>query len=235
MKLNIPQSHSQEDSEGRYKTGKRKKVLILFENMTNGHYVCGVKRKIHREDILNAGLNLMFVNGYNATGIKEITENINIPKGSFYNHFTNKEEFGLEVVKMYCDNGLKMYEKSFLDNEIAPLDRINNFFNRLIGVYTNELNFKLGCIMGNFSTELSDTNEKFRVLLNEEFDRCEHVISLCLNEAKDNSEISEDLNTSQVAAFILNSWHGAMLRMKTTGNSKPLEDCKYMIMNNILK
>ncbi len=202
--------------------------------MTNGHYVCNVKRKIHREDILNAGLQLMFVNGYNATGIKEITESIQIPKGSFYNHFTNKEEFGLEVVKLYCVNGIKMYEDSFLDDQFAPLDRINNFFNRLIAVYKDELNFKLGCIIGNFSTEMSDTNENFRELLDEEFDKCENVISLCLQEAKENGDISEDSNPNQIAAFILNTWHGAMLRMKTTGNSKPLEDCRDLIMNKIL-
>ena len=202
--------------------------------MTIGHYTCNVKRKISREDILNSGLRLMFVNGYNATGIKEITESISIPKGSFYNHFTNKEEFGLEVVKMYCDNGVKMYEAVFLNKDVTPLKRVRGFFDRLIGVYRNELNFKLGCVMGNFSTEMSDTNENFRVLLDDEFNRCENVITMCLEEAQANGEISKDIQPSQLAAFLLNSWHGAMLRMKTTGNSKPLEDCRDLIMNKIL-
>ena len=202
--------------------------------MTNGHYIYIVKRKINREDILEAGLQLMFVNGYNATGIKEITETIEIPKGSFYNHFTNKEEFGLDVVKMYCENGVKMYEKAFLDKQFGPLERVENFFTRLIAVYTNDLDFKLGCIMGNFSTELSDTNEKFRILLDEEFDKCENVISLCLQEAQENGDLNIKDDHKQIAAFILNGWQGAMLRMKTTGNSKPLEDFKELIMNKIL-
>ena len=203
--------------------------------MTNGHYICAMRKKIKREDILNAGLELMFVNGYHATGIKEITEKIGIPKGSFYNHFTNKEEFGLELVKMYCENGLRMYENAFLDKQIAPLDRIENFFTRLVSVYSDDLDFKLGCIMGNFSTELSDTNEKFRILLDEEFDKCENVISMCLREAQERGDLTDKNDYKQVAAFILNSWHGAMLRMKTTGNSKPLDDCKEMIMNGVLK
>ena len=176
----------------------------------------------------------MFVNGYHATGIKEITESIGIPKGSFYNHFTNKEEFGLEVVKMYCDNGVKMYENTFLDKQFAPLDRVNNFFTTLIKVYTDQLDYKLGCIMGNFSTELSDTNEKFRVLLDKEFDKCESIIAQCLNEAQENQTLAPNTNTNQLAAFILNSWHGAMLRMKTTSNSKPLIDCKEMVMTKLL-
>ncbi len=202
--------------------------------MTNGHYVCAMKRKINREDILNTGLQLMFLNGYNATSIKDITESIKIPKGSFYNHFTNKEEFALEMVKMYCDNGFKMYERRFLNNDLEPLERIKGFFDTLIEVYENEMNFKLGCIMGNFSTELSDTNESFRVLLDEEFNRLEYVIALCIEEAQNNNSLPKNINPKQVAAFILNSWHGAMLRMKTTGNSKPLEDCRDLILNKIL-
>jgi TetR/AcrR family transcriptional repressor of nem operon len=194
-----------------------------------------VKRKINRQDILNAGLNLMFVNGYNATGIKEITESIQIPKGSFYNHFTNKEEFGLEVVQMYCENGARMYENRFLDTKVAPLKRIENFFDVLIKSYEDEMNFKLGCIMGNFSTEMSDVNENFRTLLDDEFNRLEAIIAQCLIEAKSDGSISSTADPDQLSAYILNAWHGAMLRMKSTGNSKPLEDCKDMVMNYLLK
>ncbi|MDG2448906.1 MAG: TetR family transcriptional regulator C-terminal domain-containing protein [Saprospiraceae bacterium] len=193
-----------------------------------------MRRKIHKEDILNAGLQLMFTNGYYATGIKEITESIKIPKGSFYNHFSNKEEFGLEVVKMYCDNGLEMYKSIFLDKKYMPLERVENFFSSLISEYSNELDFKLGCLMGNFSAELSDTNEKFRILLAKEFGKLENVISICLQEAQDNGSLNKKDSADQIAAFVLNSWHGAMIRMKSTGNSRPLEDCKMMIMNKIL-
>ena len=116
--------------------------------MTNGHYICNVKRKIHREDIINTGLQLMFLNGYNATGIKEITDSIAIPKGSFYNHFQNKEEFGLEVLQHYCDNGLRMYRNVLLDDSLSPLERLNIFFDRIISTYEEETNFKrLHCLI----------------------------------------------------------------------------------------
>lgn len=199
--------------------------------MTIGHYIWRVRRKIHREDILKAGLDLMFENGYSATGIKEITNRVSIPKGSFYNHFNNKEEFGLEVVQNYCDNGLKMYQKRFLDTTLSPLARVETFFDVLIQSYSNQMDYKLGCVMGNFSTEMSDVNENFRELLDVEFDKLQDVIEQCLKEAVELGEISKDKNTNTLASFLLNSWHGAMLRMKTTANSKPLEDCKSMVMS----
>lgn len=173
----------------------------------------------------------MFENGYSATGIKEITNRVSIPKGSFYNHFNNKEEFGLEVVQNYCDNGLKMYQKRFLDTTLSPLARVETFFDVLIQSYSNQMDYKLGCVMGNFSTEMSDVNENFRELLDVEFDKLQDVIEQCLKEAVELGEISKDKNTNTLASFLLNSWHGAMLRMKTTANSKPLEDCKSMVMS----
>ena len=88
--------------------------------------------------------------------------------------------------------------------------------------------------MGNFSAELSDTKEKFRTLLDREFGKLENVISNCLQEAQDNGSLNKKDNADQIASFVLDSWHGAMIRMKSTGNSRPLEDCKMMIMNKIL-
>ncbi|MDB5151457.1 MAG: hypothetical protein JWR54_208, partial [Mucilaginibacter sp.] len=34
----------------------------------HNYYICIVKRKIHREDILKAGIELMHLHGYTATG-----------------------------------------------------------------------------------------------------------------------------------------------------------------------
>ncbi len=176
----------------------------------------------------------MFLNGYHATGIKEITEQVEIPKGSFYNHFDNKESYALEVIQRYCDNGFRLYENTLLDENVKPLDRIENFFNRVIANYSGNLDFKLGCLMGNFSAELSDINENFRNLLDREFDRLEAVFATCLQQAQEQGTLSKDRDANQLAAFILNSWHGALIRMKTTANAKPLTDCKEMVVNVVL-
>ncbi len=202
--------------------------------MTTGHYICIVKRKIHRVDIIKTGLDLMFLNGYYATGIKEITDSINIPKGSFYNHFKSKEDFGLEVLQYYCDNGVKMYEEPLINSNLTPLNRLKHFFVTLMDGYVNSLDYKLGCFMSNFSLELGDTNEKFRKLLDTEFNRCEIIITQCLEEAKQQKEIDKNTDTKTIGAFVLNSWHGALVRMKSTANRKPLDDFFNLTFNQLI-
>lgn len=176
----------------------------------------------------------MFINGYNATGIKEITDKVNIPKGSFYNHFTNKEEFGIEVLKYYCSVGLVKLQDALINSEDSPMTRLDKFYTGIIDFQNEVLKCKLGCIMGNFSLELGDTNEAFRKILDVEFNEYESVFTQCLAEAQDIGEISKDLDINLVGSFLINSWHGAILRMKSTKTTKPLEDFKTFIFQQLL-
>ena len=194
-----------------------------------------MKRKIFKEDIIKAGLDLMFLDGYNATGIKKITDEVDIPKGSFYNHFLNKEEFGIEVLEYYCSRGLKFHEDNLLDQtEKSPLKRLEKFYTKMIDNYADVLECKLGCVMSNFSLELGDTNENFREVLDREFNAIEAVIVACLDEARIQGELKSDFDSKLLGSFILNSWHGALVRMKSTGTIEPLEDFRTMIFRQIL-
>ena len=122
------------------------KISLKFENMTTGHYICEMKRKIYREDILEAGRDLMFSRGYNDTSIKDITVQIGIPKGSFYNHFSSKEEFGLAVLQEYIENGLKIHQERLGQGDPSPLNRLIQFYLGMIEEYNKVLQFKLGCM-----------------------------------------------------------------------------------------
>ena len=44
-----------------------------------------------KEEILGAGVDLFREKGFNAAGVKDITDRAGVPKGSFYNHFESKE------------------------------------------------------------------------------------------------------------------------------------------------
>lgn len=194
-----------------------------------------MKRKIFREDIIQAGLDIMFMNGYNATGIKEITDKVDIPKGSFYNHFENKESFGLEVLKTYSQRGIKFHKRILENTDQSPLKRLKSFYAMVTKNYKEVSMCKKGCIMGNFSAELADINENFREILDNEFNAMEQIIIQTLKAAQDQNEISKSLDVESIGAFMLNSWHGAIIRMKSTATVKPLEDFMNLIFNSVLK
>ncbi len=175
----------------------------------------------------------MFTHGYNHTGIKDITDLIGIPKGSFYNHFKSKEEFGLEVIRDYMKKGLEKHKKGLFDEAKSPKQRIIDFYEGNIREYKEVLDFKMGCMMSNFSTEMADVNEAFRSLLDDGFREQEQVIIDCLTEAQSSGEIDKQIDVELLGSSILNGWHGALVRMKTTANAKPLEDFKKHFLLNL--
>src|SRR5258708_12769549 len=69
-----------------------------------------------REDILNAGLKVMFQSGYTGATVRDICEAAGVPLGSFTNHFRSKEAFAQEVLDRYFAH-LKALVKQPLDSK----------------------------------------------------------------------------------------------------------------------
>ena len=57
-----------------------------------------------REDLLDAGLSVMFRSGYNGSSVRDIAAAAGAPQGSFTNHFRSKEAFAGEVLERYFDH-----------------------------------------------------------------------------------------------------------------------------------
>lgn len=188
-----------------------------------------MKRKIYREDILSAGRELMFLHGYSATAIKDITNKVDIPKGSFYNHFSTKEEFALEMLDGYVDNGIDHFNSVLSNRDVEPLKRIEQLFDEMIAHSTKVNKCKLGCFLSNFSAELGDVNENFRSKLEQGFSTLEGKLQECLTESQKIGDLNDTIDVKSTSGFIINSWHGALVRMKASASEKPLVDFRKML------
>lgn len=194
-----------------------------------------MKRKINKEDILQSGYDLFYEKGYGVTGISEITERIGIPKGSFYNHFTSKEEFGIAVLEYYLNSNQHYIEDTLLNKKNSPLNNLKKFFVNFIEIQENVYHASKGCLMGNMAIELSDINTLFQKEIKIGFENATAVFETCLENAKELEEVSRDLDTNLVANFLVNSWQGAMLRMKAEKTTDPLNEFYKVVFSQIIK
>jgi AcrR family transcriptional regulator len=53
--------------------------------------------------ILKAGARIVLEKGFCDTGLAEVLEAAKVPKGSFYFHFKNKEDFGLQLIDSFAE------------------------------------------------------------------------------------------------------------------------------------
>lgn len=54
-----------------------------------------------KQAMLEAGIELFLQNGYSSTGVQDVLDLVNIPKGCFYHYFHSKEAFAVAVVQHF--------------------------------------------------------------------------------------------------------------------------------------
>jgi TetR/AcrR family transcriptional repressor of nem operon len=186
-----------------------------------------------RRKLLEAGMAKFHANGYAATGVDVISKAAKVPKGSFYNHFGSKEAFGAEVVDAYFVRRLATLRQFLHDVEAPPLARLRSYFDERIANF-EKLGCRRGCMMGNLSLETADQNEVLRRHLAEHFETWSSLFAQCIAEAQARGEIRSTTDPRLLADFVLNSWEGALLRMKAKRSIEPLKTAKMMIFATVL-
>ena len=169
-----------------------------------------------KEEIVEAALKVLHQRGFNATGVQDITDAAGVPKGSFYNHFESKEALGLEALERYWQGALNNLEM-LKDERIAPLARLKTYFRRLNDV-GRKLKYRPGCMIGNLSIEMSDQSVVIRERLSSILARWSRAIEACVKQAQADGSMRRDIDAKSIAAFMLNSWEGAVLRSKVDRN-----------------
>ncbi|MDH3302352.1 MAG: TetR/AcrR family transcriptional regulator [Acidimicrobiia bacterium] len=80
--------------------------------------------EVRRREIVDAALELFATKGYAAATVNDILNAVGIAKGTFYHHFTSKEEVMRAVVQQIVDQGIERAEAIADDQSIPPPDRI---------------------------------------------------------------------------------------------------------------
>jgi len=159
---------------------------------------------------------------FDTIGITEILQHSGVPKGSFYHYFANKEDFGLAVADAYHQEQMALAHETLGDLSQPPLVRLAAFFLTARKAFF-ERQFKDGCLMCNLSTELGATHTAFQTALTQQWQALSAAISECLEEA-DLAEIGlAHLTPLEAAEFLINSWSGALTRMKADNSPAPLD------------
>jgi TetR/AcrR family transcriptional repressor of nem operon len=187
-----------------------------------------------REDILNAGLKVMFQTGYQGASVRDICAAAGAPQGSFTNHFRSKEAFVQEVLDRYFADLKTVVSQALNDQSRTPRQRLKRYLDiisgRLQGAKWNR-----GCLIGDLSLEASLQSKLLRKRLEEIFREWRAPFAECIAEAQAAGEIDSKFEPTDLAEFLLASWEGAILRMKVEGRPTALERFKNIVFETVFK
>ena len=147
-------------------------------------------RGMNKEKILEAGKNLLYMNGYSATGIQDIADAAEVPKGSFYNYFKSKEQFAVSAIDSYTDETVEFLKQHLFNGPLSPLNRMRVMLNRWAENMFSE--FKgCGCLIGNMTQEMGIHSRVIQDVTGKDFARLEAQFVNCLKDAKEAGELPE--------------------------------------------
>lgn len=173
-----------------------------------------------KQGLLDAGIAMLLKHGYHDLGLQALLAATSVPKGSFYHHFRDKEDFALQVIDEYMKHVHAGLDACLGDQTLPPLARVRKFFDQVQQGYRRE--GYLGCLLGGLGQELSGVSEVFRRKVEECFSGIARRIAACLEEARKAGAIPADSDPKRLASLLVDCWEGAALRSRLKGNAAPL-------------
>lgn len=188
----------------------------------------------HREKLLHVGMQVVHERGFGGASVRDIVQAAGVPQGSFTNHFTSKEAFGLEVIDLYFANACELMRRTLRNDELPPLQRLRAFIDN--GNDTgDDAGVKNGCLFGNFTAEANDCGDAIRLRVVEAFAELQAAVAYCLRAAVQAGEIAETTDCDQMSDFIVASLQGARLLAKAQRSPLPVERFKQVLFSSVLR
>jgi TetR/AcrR family transcriptional repressor of nem operon len=182
-----------------------------------------------RNAIFSSGMKLFIARGFNACSVQDITDAAGVPKGSFYNHFKSKEALAAEIVTEYAKGST---DRSILSNRKIPaVTRLKKHFGAL-NEYFSHCND--GCLVGKFMAEVSDDMPQVRGRLLSVLNVWGKEISSAIAEGQRQGSIRRDLKPDELAAFLIDSYEGTILRTRVEHSPKALKSFVKVVFSSIL-
>ncbi|NKX89583.1 TetR/AcrR family transcriptional regulator [Nocardia coubleae] len=182
--------------------------------------------------LIEEGAADLLSHGYHGTGIKQVLDKVGVPKGSFYNYFDSKETFARAVIEHHSLCVQRNLATAFAGAPDA-LSGLRRFFATLIDDFV-AAEYTGGCLIGNLGGEL-EGSEVLRTALSAAWGSWRDGVADALRTAQAEGTVRADIDAVDLADLLLESWEGAVIRMKIDRTIDPLEKCLRRLLDDYFR
>jgi TetR/AcrR family transcriptional repressor of nem operon len=183
--------------------------------------------KTTRDILILSAAKLVATKGFDRTSVQDVMDEAGVGKGSFYHHFSCKDELGLAVLEQDRASFIEM-----LDACLEPGEGVNalrRFFETALQKHS-VTGFIGGCLWGNTALEMSDCNSAFVEPVDTVFREWSDRISRVIETAQKNKEIRDDANVSDLALFVVAAIEGGIMLSRLRKNETPMRTCLALLL-----
>lgn len=181
-----------------------------------------------RRHIVLKSAELFNQKGYAGCSMNDIMEATGLQKGGIYRNFKSKDEIALEAFE-YAIHTVSQHFSAAISNANTTFEKVGAFFN----VYEDVINnppIKGGCPLLNTAVDSDDTNLLLREKALDVFYTFLKMIEEIIEEGIQKEELKPDINTQEVASFIVATLEGSIMASKLEGDNKHVTYSKQHVL-----
>lgn len=181
-----------------------------------------MRQKHDKTDILEKGVKLFREKGYHNTGVDDILRACNIPSGSFYNFFKNKEGFAIQALELYNQRYLNYLEGILSNNKLSPIKKLKRMFSENIKDHVAN-DCSMGCLLNGLTSEVAALNIAIGETAAQHYQNNSTKIAKIVKSGQTIGEIRKDFSANDLAFYLLDGFAGATVRMQAGKTDQPLK------------
>jgi TetR/AcrR family transcriptional repressor of nem operon len=174
--------------------------------------------------ILQAALAVIRTKGYTATRIEDVCEAAGLTKGSFFHHFSTKEDLAIAAADYWSEITSALFATAPYHTPVDPLERVLAYVDFRKALLKGELP-DFTCLVGTMTQEVYDTHPAIR-------EACEHSISghaatlvPDIQAAIKQYSIKTDWTAESLAIFTQATIQGAFILAKAKHTREVAAEC----------
>ena len=172
-------------------------------------------REFDEQAVLDTATEHFWVNGYEATSMRDLAEGTGLTSPSLYNAFGDKRALYRLVLDRYVQSALVDCTEIF-ESDTPPLQAIERYIDAIIAEALSDRQRK-GCFVVNTALEVAPHDEEFREVVTYIFGRIERYLRDSIAAGQSDGSISTDQSAADLARLFL----GTSLGIRVFARTRP--------------
>jgi len=173
---------------------------------------------------LDAALHVIRAKGYSATRVEDICEAAGLSKGSFFHHFSSKEELALAAADHFAAMAERVFTSAPYRHMADPLDRLLAYVDFRGAILQGELP-DYTCLLGTMVQEAYDTNPAIRAACEKHISAHAATVANDIAEAKQRYAPEAPWTPESLALFTQAVIQGAFVLAKARHGPEIAAEC----------
>ncbi len=192
--------------------------------------MAGRPKAFDREATLAKAMELFWVQGFQASGLKELLDHMGIGRQSLYDTYGSKRDLFIEALRKYVTVNVSMH-RDMLDPSDPPLVNIQRVLN--FWKWAATLEDARGCMLNNSIIEMRRADDEAAKIINVHVKQIENALFDTLERAVQSGDLSPKTNARTLARFLVHTAHGLFVMGKAGVDEAYLNDIIQVAFNTL--